>query len=81
MKFFKILLILALGLQVGLFGAEGENENDGENYLKYQGNSIVNDGECGKCDAVLDGYVSRLYHYDVASGTTYCYVYKKNRFE
>ena len=25
MKFFKILLILALGLQVGLFGTEGES--------------------------------------------------------
>ena len=84
MKIFRLILILALGLQIG-FGADengssesGQNVNDGYNYLKYQGNSIVNNGKCGECDAVLDGYVSRRYYYDVSTGTTYCYVYKES---
>ena len=53
MKIFKILLILALGLQIGLLGAEGEsgsatsndNDEDYRYYLKYQSKAIVNNGE------------------------------------
>ena len=79
MKFFKILLILALGLQVGLFGTEEETSSSGNDdhkyYLKYQSKAIVNDGECHKCDEVKDGFVAVEYDYDNITGTTYCNVY------
>ena len=79
MKIFKILLILALGLQVGLLGAEGETSSSGNDdhkyYLKYQSKAIVNDGECHKCDEVKDGFVAVEYDYDNITGTTYCNVY------
>lgn len=77
MKIFKILLILALGLQIGF--AEGETSSSGNDnhkyYLKYQSKAIVNDGECHKCDEVKDGFVAVEYDYDNITGTTYCNVY------
>lgn len=87
MKIFRLILILALGLQIG-FGADENgssgsgqnagNTNDEEHkyYLKYQSKTIVNDGECGVCDEVKEGFTALKYHEDFAKGITYCYVVK-----
>ena len=77
MKIFKILLILALELQVGF--AEGESGDDYNVYLKnpstqYRSITIVNDGKCGECDEVKDGYKAIFDSYDSRTGTTYCSV-------
>ena len=82
MKFFKILLILSLGLQIGLLGDSGSGNNDNDvfadynYYLKYESKSIVNDGECWVCDEVKDGFVAIKESVDTTTGTTYCKVYK-----
>lgn len=45
-------------------------------YLKYQSKAIVNDGECGVCDEVKDGFIAVKYDYNDETGTTYCNVFK-----
>ena len=87
MKIFRLILILALGLQIGFGADENGSSGSGQNvgnanedykyYLKYQSKSIVNDGECWVCDEVKDGYVAVEETIDEITGTTYCLVYKK----
>lgn len=87
MKIFRLIPILALGLQMG-FGADengssGRGQNVGNDifeehnyYLKYQSKTIANDGECGVCDEVKDGYYTERTKFDTTTGTTYCSVYE-----
>ena len=44
--------------------------------MKYQSKSIVNDGECGKCDDVKDGFYTERIKVDTVTGTTYCSVHE-----
>lgn len=80
MKIFRLILILALGLQIGFGEGENSGTNDEHNvYLKnstqkYESMTIVNDGKCGVCDEVKDGYKTIFDSYDPQTGTTYCSV-------
>ena len=81
MKIFKILLILALGLQVGLFGAEGEsgsNQTNQEESPFSKDDLYVKSGSCSwQCREVKDGYVTKISGYDIVSGETQCVVFKQ----
>ena len=82
MKIFKILLILALGLQIGLFGDEGESgsgqTNQEENpFNGAKDDSYVTGGACSwQCRSVGAGYRTQIVGFNYDTGTTLCNVYR-----
>lgn len=82
MKIFRLILILALGLQIG-FGADENGQNDNEQLKKEvfvnSNDRVVDGGSCTwQCRQVKQGYKTKIMNVDYETGTTICKIYEAN---
>lgn len=73
MKIFRLIFILALGLQIG-FGADENGNGEDSPFLKND--SISNNSTCSwQCREVKNGYTTKIKGYDIVSGETQCAIF------